>query len=444
MTIIVEQTTAVSSSGSTGGEEGTTEVECKRSKFHFVDLAGSERQKRSLAQGQRLKEGIDINKGLLVLGNVISALGDPKKRGKSFVPYRDSKLTRLLKGSLGGNHKTLMIACVSPSSINLEESLNCLRYANRARNIQNNAVINIDAGSRLVAELRAQLKALAGELLIFQKESGHDSSRVFKISDLKVLANGGDSSNIDLASRIESHSQNSNGSVDGRGEKNGCDCDLVEDFKAEIAKLKSVTRQLKSDLAIKSEELFATNAEAEYYRLGGDGGDKVSDIGSKDAFMNRVQEYEREIFDLKAQLRNVKAPSAFEFELPKAGTNNKSMAASPRNSRGRTLKPIITSRTEVESNEDDKEIKKITEKYLRVGEKKGGFVEDEDEGDKDSEMDDGDSEEDEDETFLSRQSILDSQMIQLSKGIAAKQELINKLGRSQVKYDVSSRSIIFR
>eukprot|EP00957_Ditylum_brightwellii_P051570 3910865-Ditylum_brightwellii.AAC.1 len=141
-----------------GGAGAQIEVEEKCSKFHFVDLAGSERQKRSQAEGKRLKEGIDINKGLLVLGNVISALGDPKKqkRGKTFVPYRDSKLTRLLKGSLGGNHKTLMVACVSPSSSNLEESLNCLRYANRAKNIQNNAVVNVDAASRLVAELRGQ------------------------------------------------------------------------------------------------------------------------------------------------------------------------------------------------------------------------------------------------------------------------------------------------
>lgn len=91
-----------------GEQDGWT----KSSKFNFVDLAGSERLKRTQAEGKRMKEGIDINKGLLVLGNVISALGDPKKRGKTFVPYRDSKLTRLLKGSLGGNHKTLMIACV--------------------------------------------------------------------------------------------------------------------------------------------------------------------------------------------------------------------------------------------------------------------------------------------------------------------------------------------
>lgn len=117
MSLIIDQNTI----------ENEQEPESKRSKFNFVDLAGAERQKRTKATGQRLKEGVDINKGLLVLGNVISALGDPKKK-KSFVPYRDSKLTRLLKGSLGGNHKSLMIACVSPSDKNAAESLNCLRY----------------------------------------------------------------------------------------------------------------------------------------------------------------------------------------------------------------------------------------------------------------------------------------------------------------------------
>lgn len=94
-------------------------------KMHLVDLAGSERAKRTKAEGQRLKEGIDINKGLLALGKVISALVEHQRH----VPYRDSKLTRLLQDSLGGNSRTVMIACVSPADINLEESMNTLRCA---------------------------------------------------------------------------------------------------------------------------------------------------------------------------------------------------------------------------------------------------------------------------------------------------------------------------
>ena len=98
------------------GDEGigNQELEQLRAKFHFVDLAGSERLKRTGATGERAREGIAINSGLLSLGNVISALGD-KSRKASHIPYRDSKLTRLLQDSLGGNSVTLMIACVSPS-----------------------------------------------------------------------------------------------------------------------------------------------------------------------------------------------------------------------------------------------------------------------------------------------------------------------------------------
>ncbi|KAI8070513.1 hypothetical protein BC940DRAFT_331865 [Gongronella butleri] len=143
------------------------------SKFHFVDLAGSERLKRTNAQGDRAKEGIAINSGLLALGNVISALGDEQRR-VSHVPYRDSKLTRLLQDSLGGNSQTLMLACVSPADTNFMETLNTLKYANRARNIKNRVVINQDfAGSSIeVNQLRAQVARLRMELASVRTEGG--------------------------------------------------------------------------------------------------------------------------------------------------------------------------------------------------------------------------------------------------------------------------------
>ncbi|RKP14663.1 P-loop containing nucleoside triphosphate hydrolase protein, partial [Piptocephalis cylindrospora] len=126
-----------------GGEEGAFVADgiSTTTKFHFVDLAGSERLKRTNAVGDRAKEGISINAGLSALGNVISALGDPSKRG-NHIPYRDSKLTRLLQDSLGGSSATWMIACVSPAMANLAETLNTLKYANRARNIRNRMVKN--------------------------------------------------------------------------------------------------------------------------------------------------------------------------------------------------------------------------------------------------------------------------------------------------------------
>ncbi|CAL1410691.1 unnamed protein product [Linum trigynum] len=134
-------------------------------KLHLVDLAGSERAKRTGSDGLRFKEGIHINKGLLALGNVISALGDEKKRKEGLhVPYRDSKLTRLLQDSLGGNSRTCMIACISPADINAEETLNTLKYANRARNIKNKPVVNRDPMSSEMLKMRQQLEYLQAEL----------------------------------------------------------------------------------------------------------------------------------------------------------------------------------------------------------------------------------------------------------------------------------------
>ncbi|XP_029007089.1 kinesin-like protein KIF21B isoform X8 [Betta splendens] len=143
------------------------EYETLMAKFHFVDLAGSERLKRTGATGERAREGISINCGLLALGNVISALGDQTKKG-GHVPYRDSKLTRLLQDSLGGNSRTVMIACVSPSDRDFMETLNTLKYANRARNIKNKVVVNQDKTSQQISALRAEIARLQMELMEYK------------------------------------------------------------------------------------------------------------------------------------------------------------------------------------------------------------------------------------------------------------------------------------
>ncbi|XP_077379328.1 uncharacterized protein kif16ba [Festucalex cinctus] len=146
------------------------------SKIHLVDLAGSERADASGAGGVRLKEGANINKSLVTLGNVISALADlcggdgsnangGQKRKSVFVPYRDSVLTWLLKDSLGGNSKTIMIATVSPADVNYGETLSTLRYANRAKNILNKPTVNEDANVRLIRQLRAEIARLKALLL---------------------------------------------------------------------------------------------------------------------------------------------------------------------------------------------------------------------------------------------------------------------------------------
>uniref|UniRef100_A0AAZ3PHB4 Kinesin motor domain-containing protein n=1 Tax=Oncorhynchus tshawytscha TaxID=74940 RepID=A0AAZ3PHB4_ONCTS len=153
--------------GGDGGSIAKPEYETLMAKFHFVDLAGSERLKRTGATGERAREGISINCGLLALGNVISALGDQAKKG-GHVPYRDSKLTRLLQDSLGGNSRTVMIACVSPSDRDFMETLNTLKYANRARNIKNKVMVNQDKTSQQISALRAEIARLQIELMEYK------------------------------------------------------------------------------------------------------------------------------------------------------------------------------------------------------------------------------------------------------------------------------------
>ncbi|XP_072270355.1 kinesin-like protein KIF3B [Pyxicephalus adspersus] len=130
-------------------------------KLNLVDLAGSERQAKTGAQGERLKEATKINLSLSALGNVISALVDGRS---THIPYRDSKLTRLLQDSLGGNAKTVMVANLGPASYNVEESLTTLRYANRAKNIKNKPRVNEDPKDALLREFQEEIARLKAQL----------------------------------------------------------------------------------------------------------------------------------------------------------------------------------------------------------------------------------------------------------------------------------------
>jgi hypothetical protein len=138
------------------------------SKFTLVDLAGSERMKKTGAVGERALEGIKINEGLLALGNVINALADEErisKEKKVHVPYRQSKLTRLLQDALGGNSQTLFIACVSPAETNASETLSTLHYANRARNIKNAPTKSVDSAALELQRLQALNSLYCKELI---------------------------------------------------------------------------------------------------------------------------------------------------------------------------------------------------------------------------------------------------------------------------------------
>ncbi|KAF4099876.1 kinesin-like protein KIF3C [Onychostoma macrolepis] len=154
-------------------------------KLNLVDLAGSERQTKTGVQGERLKEATKINLSLSALGNVISALVDGRS---SHVPYRDSKLTRLLQDSLGGNAKTIMVATLGPASYNYEETLTTLRYANRAKNIKNKPRVNEDPKDALLREFQEEIARLKAQL----DKRGMLTKRKRRSRRLRKIGDGGE------------------------------------------------------------------------------------------------------------------------------------------------------------------------------------------------------------------------------------------------------------
>lgn len=163
------------------GPDGQHHV--RMGKLHLVDLAGSERQAKTGATGQRLKEATKINLSLSTLGNVISALVDGKS---THIPYRNSKLTRLLQDSLGGNSKTVMIANIGPADYNFDETISTLRYANRAKNIKNKAKINEDPKDALLREFQKEIEKLRAQLAEEGDRSGSEESE----SEEEVIEDG--------------------------------------------------------------------------------------------------------------------------------------------------------------------------------------------------------------------------------------------------------------
>ncbi|XP_030540012.2 kinesin-like protein KIN-4A isoform X2 [Rhodamnia argentea] len=279
-------------------------------KLHLVDLAGSERAKRTGSDGLRFKEGVHINRGLLALGNVISALGDEKKRKEGVhVPYRDSKLTRLLQDSLGGNSRTVMIACISPADINAEETLNTLKYANRARNIQNKPVVNRDPMSNEMIKMRQQLEYLQAELCA----RGGPSSN--EVQALKERIAWLEATNEDLCRKLhefrsrcstvehcETDSQDDTCSVKSDGLKRGlqsmesCDFQMGETMSSDSRDIDEVTKEWEHTLLQNSldQELHELNKrleekESEMKLFGG-----LDTVALKQHFGKKVMELEDE------------------------------------------------------------------------------------------------------------------------------------------------------
>ncbi|XP_020232795.1 kinesin-like protein KIN-12D isoform X2 [Cajanus cajan] len=169
---------------STWEKDSTTNYRFAR--LNLVDLAGSERQKTSGAEGERLKEAANINKSLSTLGHVIMILVDVANGKQRHVPYRDSRLTFLLQDSLGGNSKTMIIANVSPSICCAAETLNTLKFAQRAKLIQNNAVVNEDSTGDVVA-LQHQIRLLKEELSTLKRRQNVSRSLSFSLTSVKDI-----------------------------------------------------------------------------------------------------------------------------------------------------------------------------------------------------------------------------------------------------------------
>lgn len=282
-TVSMVQHIPIAGTTAEGGALTEGEFETRSCYFNFVDLAGSERQKRTQAEGKRLKEGIDINKGLLALGNVISALGDDKKRGKVHVPYRDSKLTRMLQDSLGGNSRTLMLTCVSPADVNFEETLNALKYANRARNIQNKAVVNRDEASAMTLELRRQVQMLQAEVHRLRNPGLSDSELKFSTVGTNLI---GMQMDFDSYSNLRSRAENA---------------------ENEVARLTSEMKRGKTQLDHLKEEMIAAQAERDYLRLCLDENTDSASLSpeEREAKSNILKDNLRTIYDLQEKLRAV-------------------------------------------------------------------------------------------------------------------------------------------
>uniref|UniRef100_A0A8B9QDZ5 Kinesin family member 21A n=1 Tax=Apteryx owenii TaxID=8824 RepID=A0A8B9QDZ5_APTOW len=358
------------------------EFETLTAKFHFVDLAGSERLKRTGATGERAKEGISINCGLLALGNVISALGDKSKKA-THVPYRDSKLTRLLQDSLGGNSQTLMIACVSPSDRDFMETLNTLKYANRARNIKNKVMVNQDRASQQINALRSEITRLQMELMEYKTGKRIiDEEGVESINDMFHENAMLQTENNNLRVRIKAMQE------------------TVDALRARIT-------QLMSDQA--NQVLLAR---------AGEGNEEIS---------NMIHNYIKEIEDLRAKLLESEAVNEnLRRNLSRASTRStyfggpSAFSTSMLSSEKETMEILDIAKKDLEK------LKKKERKKKKSDHEDEEEEEDEDEDDMEvvESSDESDSDSDEKENYQ-------ADLANITCEIAIKQKLIDELENSQ-------------
>ncbi|KAF5902586.1 kinesin-like protein KIF21A isoform X3 [Clarias magur] len=397
------------------GSSDMDEFETLTAKFHFVDLAGSERLKRTGATGERAKEGISINCGLLALGNVISALGDKSKRS-THVPYRDSKLTRLLQDSLGGNSQTVMIACISPSDRDFMETLNTLKYANRARNIKNKVVVNQDKASQQISALRTEIARLQMELMEYRTgkrivgEDGlesindmyHENSMLqMENQNLRVRVKAmQETIDIQRARLTQLLSDQANQALAKVGEGSEEIGNMIqnyikeiEDLRAKLLESEAVNENLRKNLSRAStRSSFYGGTPA--FSLGPDPSQETSDI---------IELAKKDLEKLKRREKK-KKKSAVKEETP----DNEQEKGNEKEQ----LEPAIEEAEEAQEGIDHEE------------------AEEEDEEDEDEEMDADESSDDSD-SELDEKENFQADLANITCEIAIKQKLIDELENSQ-------------
>ncbi|CAH1785793.1 unnamed protein product [Owenia fusiformis] len=412
------------------GEEGeketdTTEVmnefETLTAKFHFVDLAGSERLKRTGATGDRMKEGISINSGLLALGNVISALGDKTKKG-SHVPYRDSKLTRLLQDSLGGNSRTQMIACVSPCDRDFMETLSTLKYANRARNIRNKVSVNQDKTSKQIAALRQEIILLQEELM------------EYKTGKRTMDADGSEALNDLVTENAMIQTDNKN-------------------LRARIKALQETIEHLQA----RNTQLLADKAILDFQNISGDApSDEVTSLVK--GYIHEIEELRTRLTESEAMCETIKRTASHSRTPTRASpsssnifdyghTSRISGTFSPDNNLNAVIEEAKrdiakakkkVKRTKSTSESDKENVESKANKEADENEKVEDDEEDDVDDEDDNDEDDDDVDDDEDEEVSSDSDseekgneIISEELANITCDINIKEQLIEKLESSQ-------------
>lgn len=262
------------------------------SKLCLIDLAGCERAAATANRGVRLFEGANINRSLLALGNCINILSDPEKAGR-FVPYRDSKLTRLLKDALGGRTRTVMLACVSPTDSAFEETLHTLKYAERARRIKVSASRNVKEVLVHVSEYKAIIAALRAEVESLKEEIRLKDCQLSLISPNSPPALDGDSLDLELRRNFEE----------------------FWELKQSIYEVETLNEENKR-------QIRALVADLEYVQSISDAGEETRLKGEINRLHHTVRANEEEIKTLLGNLQvNLKAKTALQKQLSSLQTD---------------------------------------------------------------------------------------------------------------------------